>query len=47
MSDVFDEFFPCVDVGVPVIGLHNPTSESLNVFDLYWAKKAYEAYLGA
>jgi len=46
MADIFDKFFPCVDVGVPIIGLHNPTSESLNVFDLFWAKEAYRAYLG-
>tara|TARA_Y100000310_G_scaffold342167_1_gene444072 strand:+ start:4776 stop:6200 length:1425 start_codon:yes stop_codon:yes gene_type:complete len=47
MSDIFDKSFPCVDMGVPIIGLHNPTSESMNVFDMYWAMEAYAAYLGA
>lgn len=45
MADVFDKYFPCVDVGLPVIGLHNPRAETVNVFDLHWAKEGFRLYL--
>lgn len=45
MSDIFDEFLPCIEVGVPVIGLHNPRAEAVNIYDLFWLTKGYEIYL--
>ena len=45
MAEVFDEYFPCVDIGLPVIGLHNPRAETVNVFDLHWAKEGFRLYL--
>jgi len=45
MAGVFDKYFPCVDVGLPVIGLHNPRAETVNVFDLHWEKEGFRLYL--
>jgi aspartyl aminopeptidase len=45
MSDELAKFMPCVDMGIPVIGLHHPTCEVLNIYDLFWTKEAYKIYL--
>jgi hypothetical protein len=45
MADVFDRFIPCVDVGLPIIGLHSPRAESVNVYDVHWLGKALGLYL--
>ncbi|MBM3247587.1 hypothetical protein FJZ17_03570 [Candidatus Pacearchaeota archaeon] len=46
-ADQFDRFFPSVDMGVPVVGLHHPGVEVVNLFDLFWLKEGYKAYLRA
>ena len=45
MADVFDSFMPCIEMGIPVTGLHNPRAETLNLYDLYWLSRGYEVYL--
>jgi aspartyl aminopeptidase len=47
LADIFDKSFPCVNVGLPMIGLHSPRSEVINVFDLHWLKEGYQLYFGA
>ncbi len=47
MADKFDGILPMVDMGVPIIGLHHPLAEEVNLFDLYWAKEGYGVYLRA
>ncbi|MBT3398136.1 hypothetical protein HOA55_04175 [archaeon] len=45
MADVFDRFFPCVDVGLPITGLHSPRGEAVNVYDVHWLKEMLGLYL--
>lgn len=47
MFDSFFDVMPCLNVGIPVVGLHHPRTEAINVFDLHWMKEAYKAYLKA
>ena len=45
MYDAFGDVIPCLNIGIPVTGLHHPRTETVNVFDLFWMKEAYKAYL--
>ena len=45
MSDMFEGNIPCLNVGIPVTGLHHPRAETINVFDLHFLKEAYKIYL--
>jgi aspartyl aminopeptidase len=45
MYDSFGDTIPCLNLGVPVIGLHHPRTEAINIFDLFWTKEAYKVYL--
>jgi hypothetical protein len=45
MYDSFGDVMPCLNVGIPVSGLHHPRTEVINIFDLHWMKEAYKAYL--
>jgi aspartyl aminopeptidase len=45
MYDAFGDAIPCVNIGIPVTGLHHPRTETINVFDLFWLKEAYKVYL--
>jgi aspartyl aminopeptidase len=45
MHDSFGDVMPCLNVGIPVSGLHHPRTEAINVFDLHWMKEAYKVYL--
>lgn len=45
MYDAFGDSLPCLNVGIPVTGLHHPRVETINVFDLYFMKEAYKVYL--
>lgn len=45
MYDAFGDVMPCLNVGIPVCGLHHPRTETINVFDLHWMKEAYKVYL--
>jgi aspartyl aminopeptidase len=45
MHDSFGDVLPCLNVGIPVLGLHHPRTETINVFDLHWMKEAYKVYL--
>jgi len=47
LSDQFDKYFPCIDMGIPIVGLHHPGVEVANVYDLHWLKEGYGAYLKA
>jgi aspartyl aminopeptidase len=47
MADVFGNNFSTLDIGVPVMGLHHPRAEVLNIFDLYWLKEAIGLHLRA
>src|SRR3989339_175359 len=42
MYDAFGDVIPCLNIGVPVTGLHHPRTETVNVFDLFWMKEAYK-----
>jgi hypothetical protein len=45
MEDAFGNVIPCINIGIPVSGLHHPRTESINVFDLHWMKEVYKVYL--
>jgi hypothetical protein len=45
MSHAFADVMPCLNMGIPVSGLHHPRTEVINVFDLHWMKEAYKLYL--
>lgn len=45
MHDSFGDVMPCLNVGIPVSGLHHPRTEVINVFDLHWMKEAFKVYL--
>ncbi|MBC8435180.1 hypothetical protein H8D91_01620 [archaeon] len=47
MADIFGNHFSTLDIGVPVLGLHHPRAETLNIFDLYWLKEAIGLHLRA
>lgn len=47
LADIFDKRFPTVDMGIPVIGLHNTHSEEINIYDAFWGKDGYRLYLEA
>ena len=46
-SDALDRHLPCVDVGIPMSGLHHPRVETVNIFDLHFAKEFYRLYCEA
>jgi len=35
MHDSFGDKVPALNVGIPVCGLHHPTVEAINIFDLH------------
>jgi|TARA_B100002003_G_scaffold211677_1_gene208241 aspartyl aminopeptidase len=43
-ADIFSKYAPCVVMGVGVVGLHSPRSESVNKYDLYWLKRGLELF---
>jgi aspartyl aminopeptidase len=45
MHDSFGDVLPCLNVGIPVTGLHHPRTETINIFDLHWMKEAFKVYL--
>lgn len=45
MSDSFGDVMPCLNIGLPVTGLHHPRTETINVFDLHWMREIYKIYL--
>jgi aspartyl aminopeptidase len=45
MYDAFGDVMPCLNIGIPVTGLHHPRAETINVFDLHWMKEVYKIYL--